>query len=259
MGLQEVHDTLRSDPARVAIFSDFDGTLSHIVDDPDTVVPVEGTAHCLTELANTVGSVAIISGRPVSFLERFFAGPIELSGLYGLEHRTGDRLLVDPTALEWLPTMSAAADNARSAFGAEAVEDKRYSMTVHYRGAEQDFIEAVADWAELTAAETGLDARSAKMSVELHPPSSRSKGDAVEGLLDGARAAVYLGDDVGDLPAFRRLAELYESGSLETYGVVLVASDETPLELHEHATTVVQSPSEALDVLRSLLASAEGR
>ena len=196
--------------------------------------------------------VAVVSGRPVSFLERFFAPPIELSGLYGLEHRTSDRLLVDPLALDWLPVMSATADKARESFGEDAVEDKRYSITVHYRGEDQEFTDRVTAWAAETAEATGLDARAAKKSVELHPPTSRSKGDAVEDLLTGIRAAVYFGDDVGDLPAFIRLHELQEEGVLKAVAVVLVASHETAPELREYATDVVHTPDEALAILRQL-------
>lgn len=259
MGLDDVLHALRADPARAAVFSDLDGTLSLIVDDPDTVVPVDGAPQCLTALAKTIGMVAIVSGRPVAFLERFFAPPIELSGLYGLEHRTGDRLLVDSTAIEWLPVMSTVANDARVAFGTEAVEDKHYSITVHYRGADEPFVADVLSWADRVAAETGLDARSAKMSVELHPPSSRSKGDAVEDLLIGATSAVYFGDDTGDLPAFTRLAELHAAGSLDAYAVVLVKSHETDVELHEHATNVVDTPEEVLQILQSMLHAASGR
>lgn len=259
MGLQDVLDAFRADPARGAVFSDLDGTLSLIVDDPESVVPVEGASACLTAIAETVGTVAVVSGRPVAFLERFFASPIELSGLYGLEHRTGDRLLVDSTAIEWLPVMSATADQARVEFGTEAVEDKHYSITVHYRGADDSFVRRVTEWAERVAVETGLDARSAKMSVELHPPTSRSKGDAVEALLSGSRSAIYFGDDIGDLPAFIRLEELHSSGHLDAYAVVLVASHETAPELHEHATEVVNSPEEALVMLQSLLVAATTR
>ena len=256
MALADIVRALQSESSHTAVFSDFDGTLSHIVDDPDTVTPIDGAVDCLTELTNHVGIVAVISGRPVAFLEQFFSSTIELSGLYGLEHRTGERLLVDPTALEWFPVMSKAADDARIEFGPEAVEDKQYSITVHYRGAGEGVAAAVANWADRTAAESGLEARSAKMSVELHPPSSRSKGDAVEDLLATMTSAIYLGDDVGDLPAFRRLAGLHASGALDSYAAVLVDSDEAPEELRWHATDVVDSPEGAVALLQSLLAAA---
>lgn len=242
------------DPSRVGFFTDLDGTLANIVDDPDTVVPVEGLPERISTLAQHLGVVAIVSGRPVSFLDRFFSPPVELSGLYGLEHRSGSRLFVDSTALEWLPVMSATADRAREEFGLVAVEDKRYSLTIHYRD-DPDQADAVIAWAQRAAEQTGLDAGVAKMSVELHPPTTRSKGDAVEELLTGIDVAMYCGDDVGDLPAFDRLASLAHRGRLEAHAIVLVASHETAPEMREHATDVVQSPDQMIRVFDDLIGS----
>lgn len=253
MSLDVVRDALSTDPSRVGFFSDLDGTLAEIVDDPDAVVPVEGITERIVELAGILGSVAIVSGRPVSFLERFFAPPVELSGLYGLEHRSSERVFVDTTALDWLPVMTQTADRARREFGDEAVEDKRYSLTIHYRGADPERGARIVAWVEQIAAETGLDARVAKMSVELHPPTTRSKGDAVEELLTGIDVALYCGDDVGDLPAFERLGALEAAGSLKAHALVLVTSNETAPKMFERATTTIDGPTEMVGVLDSLL------
>lgn len=253
MSLESIRKVLATAPQRVGLFSDLDGTLAEIVDDPDVVVPVEGATERLAQLATRLGIVSVVSGRPVSFLERFFAPPIELSGLYGLEHRADGRLFVDSSALAWLPVMSMTADRAREEFGLEAVEDKRYSLTVHYRGADEAMATSVTEWAGHIAEETGLDARVAKMSVELHPPTARSKGDAVHDMLTGIDAAIYLGDDVGDLPAFDRLSSLRADGSLSAHAIVLVESHETPPRMHELATDVVQGPKAVLGVLDGLL------
>lgn len=255
MGIEDVLGVAARFPKECALFSDFDGTLSHIIDDPTLVQPIDGATEVLLELTTQLGTVGVVSGRPVSFLERFFQAPIELSGLYGLEHRTGDQVTVDPDAIEWLPVMSQAADEARERFGTEAVEDKRYSITIHYRRASEEVGEAVVEWADAVARKTGLHAQSAKMSVELHPPTSRTKGDAIAGMLGGMKAAIYLGDDVGDLPAFERLRAASDSGQLEAYATVLVSSDETAPEMHDAATDVVGTAEEAVDVLKQFAAT----
>lgn len=255
MSLDAVRAAIADDPSRVGFFSDLDGTLAEIVDDPEAVVPVDGVTERVVELARRLGSVAVVSGRPVSFLEQFFAPPVELSGLYGLEHRSSGRVFVDTTALEWLPVMTKTADRARLEFGEDVVEDKRYSLTIHYRGVEAELGERIVSWVERTAAETGLDARVAKMSVELHPPTARSKGDAVEELLTGIDVALYCGDDVGDIPAFERLAALDASGHLKAHAIVLVASEETASSMYEYATDTIHGPTEMVAVLESLLAA----
>jgi len=250
MGVSHVFDVARGDPARCAFFSDLDGTLSRIIDDPDAAAPIEGASELLTDLAHTYGTVAVVSGRPVSFLSRFFAPPVELSGLYGIEHHTSERLLIDSAALQWIATIEQVASDARTRFGADAVEDKKYSLTVHYRTASAERSEEILTWAHDTGSQAGLSVRPAKMSVELHPPIKRTKGDVVGDLSTGMRAALYLGDDRGDLPAFQRLHELHAHGELEAIATVAVDGDETPAELREHATDVVSSPDAAVEILQ---------
>jgi trehalose-phosphatase len=59
---------LRRDPATDGIFSDFDGTLSPIADDPELAEPVAGVPRLLAELARCYAVAAVVSGRPVAFL-----------------------------------------------------------------------------------------------------------------------------------------------------------------------------------------------
>jgi trehalose-6-phosphatase len=58
---------LRRDPATAGIFSDFDGPLSPIVDDPELTGPVAGVPRLLAELARRYAVVAVVPGRPVAF------------------------------------------------------------------------------------------------------------------------------------------------------------------------------------------------
>ncbi len=61
------------------------------------------------------------------------------------------------------------------------VENKGLSLTLHYRE-HPDVEEAVVAWAAREAGRSGLVARSARMSVELHPPIEADKGTAIEKL-----------------------------------------------------------------------------
>ena len=259
MALEAIVSQISRAPRTVGAFFDFDGTLSPICDDPESVQPLPGVVDSLTTLADSLGVVAIVSGRPVSFLERIFPNPdLQLSGLYGLEHRSKGELRVDEAALEWSSTVAAVVERATVEFGIAAVEDKRYSITVHYRRESEEFADRVHVWAEEVAADTGLEARGAKQSVEIHPPIVRSKGDAVEEMLEGVQMAGYFGDDLGDRPAFERLASLATNGSLSTSARVLVTGPETPSELHEHATDVVQGPKGAYDAIMDMVAALPG-
>ena len=254
MALHAIVSQLARAPRTVAAFFDFDGTLSSICDDPESVRPLAGVVDGLSVLAKELGVVAIVSGRPVSFLESVFSDAnLQLSGLYGLEHRSNGELRVDEAALEWSSSIAAVAESATAEFGAAAVENKRYSITVHYRRENEDFAQRVHAWAAKVSADTGLEARGAKQSVEIHPPIVRSKGDAVEDMLDGAQVASYFGDDLGDRPAFERLASLTNDGSLSSSARVLVTGPETPPALGEYATDLVEGPEGAYELILQMV------
>lgn len=238
-------------PALAAVVLDFDGTLSPIVDVAAEARPVDGAVELLDRLAGRLGLVAVMSGRPVDFLRLLLPPSVALSGLYGLEViRDGVRSDL-PGAGAW---REVVADVARISVdrGPEGmvVEPKGLSLTLHYR-TRPDVGPAVVAWAEKQAARSGLVARPAKMSVELHPPIAVDKGTALEALTAGLAAVCYAGDDQGDLPAFDALDRLAAAG-VHTLRVA-VASPEVPPELLERADLLVDDPGGVVALLRRLV------
>ena len=106
---------LRGDPATAGIFSDFDGTLSPIVADPELAEPLPGIVPLLEGLARRYRVVAVVSGRPVGFLAARLPASILLAGLYGLEVQHHGELQTDPEAERWRTVVSAAATRIRAA------------------------------------------------------------------------------------------------------------------------------------------------
>jgi trehalose 6-phosphate phosphatase len=109
----------------------------------------------------------------------------------------------------------------------------------------------VRAWADGEAARSGLVVRPAKASVELHPPLHADKGSVVEHASAGLEAVCFLGDDVGDLPAYDALDRLSTAG-VHTVKVA-VATSEAPVTLLERADVVVDGPAGALALLQTLL------
>ncbi len=250
------------DPATTAIVSDFDGTLSPIVDHPAEARPVDGAVAVLARLARRFRLVAVVSGRPASFLvehlaefdarARSDAPSPHFVGLYGLEEATGDGTIVpEPEAARWRPVIDDVVGRLGSGRTPGAfVEAKGLAVTVHWRAAPD-----AASWATAaTAAEseaTGLRSHPGRMSLELRPPLAIDKGSVVRRLLDGCTAGCYLGDDLGDLPAFAALAQAAAEDGAATVAVA-VADDESPPEVLEAADVVLRGPTEALAVLEWL-------
>ncbi len=241
---------LVADPTRSAVCTDFDGTLAPIVAEAAAARPVPGVTDVLGELAARYAVVAVLSGRPVGFIAPLVAPGVTVSGLYGLESLVDGEVVDHPEAHDWRSVVADVATAAeRDAPGGVQVERKGLSLTLHFRAA-PGCGNAVREWAERAALESGLEVRLAKMSIELHPPIAADKGTALRALVEGLDAVCFLGDDVGDLPAFATLATLAANG-VAVAGIA-VAGPEAPPEVLAAADAVVDGPEGALEVLRLL-------
>lgn len=244
---------IRAHPSSAAVLLDFDGTLSPIVEDPHAARALAGVPEVLSELARRYAVVAVVSGRPVEFLVLRLPAEIVVSGLYGIESSRGGLRSEHPEAEAWRPVVdaAAAASEMQGPRGMR-VERKGLSLTLHYRG-RPELADAVGDWAASQAARSGLQARPAKMSVELHPPIGIDKGTTVVELCRtaGVAAACYFGDDIGDLAAFDGLDRL-AADAVYTVRVV-VTGPETPAALSARADVTVEGTEGALAALQSLL------
>ncbi len=233
------------------IATDFDGTLSPIVEDPAAARPIDGALEVLSQLAARGHEVAVVSGRPLSFLALQLPEDLTLVGLYGLEARRNGQLVEHPNAGVWREAIAdvATAAQRRGPEGMQ-VESKGLSITLHYR-THPELADRVAAYAAEIAPTAGLEIRPARCSIELHPPIDVDKGTAILRLAAEAPGdVVYLGDDVGDLPAFDALDELAAAGRRVLR--VVVDSDELAPTLRGRGDLVVDGPAGARDLLVEL-------
>ncbi len=272
---EQVVAAVAASPAATLLATDFDGTLSLIVDDPDAAVPLPGAAQVLQSLAGSLGELAVVSGRPVEFLVDRLSGQLSsagqssagltaadqsaadkpglpdsltLVGLYGLQQIRHGVRSDHPEAVAWPERVAALAATAETNGPAGMrVELKGLSITLHYRGQPQ-LLDQVEQYALELAATSGLVARTARMSVELHPPIDVDKGTVLMGLAQHlAGPVLFLGDDVGDLPAFDALDTLSASG-LQVFKI-LAQSEESDDELLRRADLILDGPSAMVAML----------
>ena len=201
---------------RLAVFLDYDGTLSPIVAHPSQAVLSDATRSQLARLA-AVSPVAVISGRDRADVESMvgLAG-ICYAGSHGFDISCPDGVREEHGA-EFRPTLEAAADELEqrtATIDGSWVERKRYSVAIHFRQAEAEaggMIRAAAK--EVVAAHPELRLTGGKKIFELQPDIEWNKGLALLHLLrvmglDGeAVTALYIGDDETDEDVFRILAE----------------------------------------------------
>jgi len=261
--LTEALEPLRADPARSAILLDIDGTLAPIVRyAADAHVP-EPTRSLLIEIARRYGVVACVSGRRASDARRIVSiGSISYLGSHGTELlRAGwTEPQLDPAVRDWgrrITDFGRESDTAELRRLRVRIEDKGSIVAFHWRGAPDEeaaraAIDAIADRAE----QSGLRTHWGRKVLEVRPPVRMDKGAGIVSFLQDTDldAALYCGDDVTDLDAFRGLTELVGEGRLRTALRVGVASEEGPKELTEEADLVVEGTDGVRLMLEALLA-----
>ena len=260
--LEELLQPLRDAPERSAVLLDVDGVLAPIVQQPDNAHMPETTRRPLIEVARRYGIVACVSGRRASDARRIVAlGSIFYLGSHGTEVLRPGAVApeLDPELQSWARRVQAFAHDA---YGEKLrrlrvrLEDKEAIAALHWRGVpdEDEALAAVEDVAE-AAEKAGFVPHWGRKVLEIRPPVRIDKGAGIVSLLRDTdlAAAVYVGDDVTDLDAFRGLTELRELGRLDYALRVGVHSDESPSALQEEADTLVEGPDGVRDLLRALL------
>jgi trehalose 6-phosphate phosphatase len=254
--LPDLFGPLITNPLGSALCLDFDGTLAPIVEDPVAARPLPEIPALLVRLATQLGLVAVISGRPVTFLQNVLASPpgVRIVGLYGLEEigPNGERHVspdVEPyEAVIREVVAQAEAEAPRGIY----VEPKGLTVTLHWRRAPES-----ADWVETFAHQQaeakGLHVHPGRLELELRPPTPVDKGTVVRSLAAGFAAVAAIGDDIGDLPAFDALGDLAQLGASVVR--VAVVDDESPAIVAEHADLVVAGSQGALELLKLLAAA----
>jgi trehalose 6-phosphate phosphatase len=202
------------DLTQVALLFDFDGTLVDIAATPDAVhVPQELCDALARLLQATGGALALVSGRPIADLDKRFS-PLKLPivGGHGAEMRVRDGQIL--STVEPLPRAlrERLADGGRLDPGI-VVEDKGYSLGLHYRQAPQCEQALSRHIAATLAAFPGepLELLPGKALFEIKRPGV-SKGESVRMLMTHApfagRMPVFIGDDVTDESVFAVLPAL---------------------------------------------------
>lgn len=198
---------------RPAVFYDFDGTLSDIVDDPDAARPVAGAVPALQELAAQC-PVAVLSGRDLADVTKrlgvpgiWYAGShgFELTAPDGTHHQNED-------AAAAIPVLEQAAGELRERLGqipGIMVEHKRFGVAVHYRNAARDRVGEVAAAVRAAGRRDALRVTTGREVIELRPDMDWDKGKTLRWVIDhldrataGPLLPIYLGDDITDEDAF---------------------------------------------------------
>ena len=192
------------DVKSVALLLDVDGTLIDIKPSPGEVHVSPELRDMLARLSRqTGGALALVSGRSIADLDRLFA-PLELPAIggHGAEMRLRAGKVVQGAAPLPQDLRQQLADAATPGSGI-VVEDKGYSLALHYRNDPQHEERLRASIAAGRAAFPGeaTEVQPGKFMFEVKRPGV-SKGEAVRALMMqppfAGRQPVFIGDDATD-------------------------------------------------------------
>ncbi len=248
----------RVNEKKVAVFLDYDGTLTPIVDKPDRALISSSMRNIVRGLADYC-KVAIISGRDLSDVRRLvgvrniiYAGShgFDISGPEGhrLESQQGG---------EFLPSLDDAEKELREKLKnipGHLVERKRFSVAVHYRKVKEEKAESVENIVDRVLSDhSDLRKGYGKKVFEVQPRIDWNKGKALIWLVEALDLdwsdllCLYIGDDITDEDAFKALSNRGGIG-------ILVAEEPRPTA----AGYRLKNPGEVEDFLSNLTHILEG-
>lgn len=252
----------RLDSRRPAVFLDYDGTLTPIVDRPQDAVISDSMRDAVRRLAERT-TVCVVSGRDRPIIDEWMGiDGLVVAGSHGFDiggHRDGTVRHDAVTGFEdLLLTVTHQLNTEVGPIEGAVIEPKRFSVAVHYR------LVAPEHQPSVTAAVDGLLAEypdqlkvtPGKMVYEIQPKVDWNKGKAVQylrhalGVEGDEFVALYLGDDITDEDAFTALKE---SGSAPGIGVVVAdLGDPEHADRSTAADFVLESTAEVQQFLNAL-------
>lgn len=207
--LPDAMSVLDTPVGRPAVFFDFDGTLSEIVNDPGAAVLVDGAADALRQLAARC-PVAVLSGRDLGDVrDRVGVPGLWYAGSHGFELTGPDGAhQQNSAAAAAVPVLAQAAAQLRDLLGSitgVVVEHKHFAVAVHYRNAAREHVGDVTAAVRAVGRHCALRVTTGREVIELRPDIDWDKGTTLRWILDQMGAAfspIYLGDDITDEDAF---------------------------------------------------------
>jgi trehalose 6-phosphate phosphatase len=202
-----------------ALLLDVDGTILDIAPTPHDVAVPRRLKQALTKLeVQTGGALAFVSGRPLADLDRLFA-PLRLAAIAG--HGAELRVHGGDQASKYEAAIDGDLRGQFAAFASKLdgiiLEDKGYSLALHYRLAPQhaEIVREAVAAACAPYPSTSIEVLPGKAVIEVKS-TTFNKGTGIRQLMTYPpfrdRRPIFVGDDVTDESAFAVLPEFEGQG-----------------------------------------------
>jgi trehalose 6-phosphate phosphatase len=233
----------RIQPGEVILVTDFDGTLSDIVQDPSAARVRPEALEALNDLLPLLADVIVLSSRPIAQLERLV--PVEGVRLIG-----DSGLVVPRHALkEALDHFNAEAARLLEQVPGAWLEVKPASTAIHFRNTDKTGDEMMRLLRPLLEGNPRLSGAAGRKVIEVHAAKA-GKGSALASLIpnEDPGAVICFGDDENDRPMFDYVCRLDMP-----HWCVGVWSPEAPRDLFDCCDMVVPGPQAATTVLEEIV------
>lgn len=211
--------TAALDGRRPAVFLDYDGTLTPIVQRPEMAVLSPRGRAVVDTMARRL-PVAVVSGRDRPDVEKLVGlDDVIYVGSHGFDIvvPSGERV-ENPIGGDFAPLLDEVERRLAAGLGPIAgaqVERKKFSIAAHYRNvADADYARFRAVLDTIEADYDDIKEKTGKKVFELQPKLDWDKGKAVRWLLEALEldrpdlVPMFFGDDVTDEDAFAALQGL---------------------------------------------------
>ncbi|XP_022736667.1 probable trehalose-phosphate phosphatase F isoform X2 [Durio zibethinus] len=243
---------------KIAVFLDYDGTLSPIVDDPDRAFMSDAMRSAVRNVAKYFPT-AIISGRSrdkvyelVGLTELYYAGchGMDIMGPVSPTESDDHPNCIRSTDQQGKEVFKTLVENTKDIKGAK-VENHKFCATVHYRNVEEKNWPTIAQCVhDILKDYPRLRLTHGRKVLDIRPVIDWNKGEAVEFLLESLGLSdrddvlpIYIGDDKTDEDAFKVLRE-----GNRGYGILVSSVPKDSKALYS-----LRDPSEVKKFLKALV------
>ncbi len=248
--LDAVEELLARSP--FGLITDVDGTISEIAPSPQEARVSSACREHLTDLTGKLELVAAISGRPVLEVREMVGieGMVYI-GNHGLERWQNGTVEFADGVQGYPAKVVAVTEELGNLLAIEGLtfENKGVALAIHYRLCpdRERARQTILSILETSALANQFRALEGKMVVELRPPLEVNKGTAVKDLVERyrLRGGIYMGDDTGDIDAFRVMQQ-------KGFSSFCVIADETPCDVVREAEFLVNGVSDVARFLKWL-------
>lgn len=194
-------------------FLDYDGTLTPIVQRPELAV-ISGDMKDVLKRLSEKYTTTIVSGRMRQDVEKLVGiKGLTYAGSHGFDIIGPGISMIEPRAKETIPLITKIIkhlSNELSAIPGILIEEKKFSVAVHYRLVDERYLAKIKDLVDkIIQNNTSLRLMSGKKVFEILPRIDWDKGQAVRWIMQALGiswsdvSVVYIGDDTTDEDVFR--------------------------------------------------------